>query len=170
MWLNSNFPHAPMPFCLKNVLSSSFQDPYPTAATDGVQGPNSSDVGILEVDGIPSVISEYIANLTRTTIRYPNHADLMVFDGKFKSDRFKLSKEEQKNEWGLTAVSCEGQGTRAVIWDGMAYPHRTGFRPVSHVGSAESMPQCRMLELRSPCHHVLSDLRSHVGSAECPFG
>ena len=46
----------------------------------------------------------------------------------------------------------------------------TGFRPVSD--------QCRMSDLRSPCHisspmhspnviRVLSDLRSHVGSAEC---
>ena len=52
-----------------------------------------------------------------------------------------------------------------VSWGGnrLAYPHRTGFRPVSD--------QCQVSvssPIHSPCHHVISDLdlRSHVGCTE----
>ena len=74
-----------------------------------------------------------------------------------------------------------------VVWDGngLAYPHRAGFRPVSdqcqtspssppytvHVTvpllpHAQSMSPCRMSDLRSDvgCTEV-----SHVGFAECHF-
>ena len=79
---------------------------------------------------------------------------------------------------GATVAAEEAEQPRPprVDWGGnrLAYPHRTGSRPVSDqcpVGCtvhAQSMsqsmhsPPCRL------CH--MSDLRSHVGSAECPVG
>ena len=47
---------------------------------------------------------------------------------------------------------------------------QTGFRPVSHVGFAESMSQCLLPHTRSmsPCH--VRSAECHVGSAECHVG
>ena len=76
---------------------------------------------------------------------------------------------------------------KLVIWGGnrLAYPHRTGFRPVSDRCQTSVRPvSCRMRSpchsvsssIQSPCHHVMSDLRSHVGCTEvscrmhCHFG
>ena len=84
--------------------------------------------------------------------------------------------------------------------NGLAYPHRTGFRPVSDrlqtgvrpVSQLTVRPvsdQCQVPYLRSPCHSVSSPIhrvhvimscqicgvmsdaqKCHVGSAECHFG
>ena len=83
---------------------------------------------------------------------------------------------------------CTTSNDTLVIWDGMAlfgngdrFPtpvSSAGFKSVSHVGFAQSMlSQCRMSELRSPCHHVacqicgiMSDLRGVMSDvAQCHF-
>ena len=64
---------------------------------------------------------------------------------------------------GAEQLRKSGGSSSDERWGGnrLAYPHRTGFRPVPHVGSAESMSQCQS-DLRSPCHTVsyMSDAQS----------
>ena len=76
----------------------------------------------------------------------------------------------------------------AVYWDGnrLAYPHRTGFRPVSDRCQTSVRPvSCRMHSpchsvsspIHSPCHRVMSDAQScsricgvSSSDAQCHFG
>ena len=68
-----------------------------------------------------------------------------------RPDGSKPVRDDLYNEPGLEYVG-----------NSLAYPHRAGFRSVSD--------QCRMSDLRSPCHSVLPDAQKfHAGSAECHF-
>ena len=87
---------------------------------------------------------------------------------------------------GNSQMPCWRTSAGGASWDGngLAYPHRAGFRPVSDrcqtsvrpvssTVSAQSMSQSCLLphaQSMSPCR--MSDLRSHVGSADaqCHFG
>ena len=77
------------------------------------------------------------------------------------------------NPFDLLAQEESGE----VDWGGnrLAYPHRTGFRPVSHVGFAESMSQSLLphAQSMSPCHvrcTVMSDTQKcFIRNAQCHF-
>ncbi|CAD7948321.1 unnamed protein product [Amoebophrya sp. A120] len=65
-------------------------------------------------DGVPSAITEYLANLTRSALEQAEQ-DQLSFDGQIRSARFSMSTEEQDNQWGIKVDSCTGNGAEASI-------------------------------------------------------
>eukprot|EP00392_Amoebophrya_sp_AT5.2_P012031 g12125.t1 len=66
-------------------------------------------------DGVPSAITEYLANLTRTALETTSGSQVMTFDGATKSARFAMSDAEKDNQWGIQVESCTGDGPQATL-------------------------------------------------------